>query len=94
MTKDKPCIRCGKLTYSFKELCWDCEEEDKIEVIKQDVLSNGETSYEKYIVCPYCGEHYGEDDIHESDDFVCDKCDKEFHVEVDYDVSYSTNQID
>ena len=95
MDEKKLCKGCNKpCTVSFMEYCWACEEKKSIERLSKSAVHNGETINERYIICPYCGEHYGEDDMHETQTVECDNCDKKFKVEVEYSVSYSTEKTD
>jgi len=90
--KDK-CV-CGKEKYDFQELCWSCDEKKEIINIWEYAKDNKEVTNEKYVLCPYCGLHYGEDDLHESTTLTCDGCGKKFKLEVNYDIRYSTYQIE
>jgi transposase-like protein len=43
-----------------------------------------------YPVCPHCGHAYTDTtELYESEDYVCDECGQEFHVEVDYTLTYT-----
>jgi len=95
--KKEICSRCGKLGYIFDErlkLCWNCREQDRIKDLQTEAVKEGKTSGEDYIICPYCGYDYGTDDMHESTDAQCPKCNKEFHIEINYSVDYSTSKIE
>jgi len=46
-------------------------------------------------VCPWCGHEYTNDGwADEECDMDCDECGKMFHVEVTYDVTYSTEKTE
>jgi transcription elongation factor Elf1 len=51
-------------------------------------------TYEKYIICPYCGCRNDEDDEHESREIECDECGERFKMEIEYDISYSTYKLE
>ena len=55
-----------------------------------------EHQYTSEIVCPYCGhEHSDSWELnHDSGEFECYECEKEFHYERSITVDYSTNKID
>jgi len=90
MTGKTEVCECGKKRYEWQEVCWACKEDKEVKDIWGYSKEKGEITNEKYVICPYCGEHYGEDDLNESTDLDCDGCGKTFLLEVDYDVSYST----
>lgn len=49
------------------------------------------------IICPWCGEVYGQynsPDENDGQDFVCQHCEREFMVNVDYSYTYSTVKIE
>lgn len=96
MAEKKTCKICNeKYEYlNYNDICFSCEEEKNIKDLSETAVEDGETSNERYIVCPYCGEHYGEDDMYETQTVECDNCDKKFKVEVEYSVSYSTEKTD
>lgn len=56
------------------------------------------TEYQKEIVCPYCGyEYHCSYEItrdHESGDYKCEECNKDFRWQEHREVSYSTEKID
>jgi len=83
---------CGKKKYIWQNKCWVCNEKDQIKQIWDYSKDNKEVTNEKFVICPYCGTHYGEDDLHESTTLTCDECGKEFKLEVEYEISYSTYQ--
>lgn len=87
------CKRKEKYMFSDESMCWNCQKEAEILILGQRAKQEGSTSYENHILCPHCGEHYGEDDMHDSTDVVCDGCNKRFYVEIEYDIKYSTNKI-
>ncbi len=44
-------------------------------------------------ICPHCGCEYRDTtEFYESEDFVCDECGREMHIEVAYEVSYMTTK--
>jgi len=45
-------------------------------------------------ICPHCGADNGCDEIRTAQDMTCCECDKEFHVQPDYSVTYSTSCVD
>ena len=93
MDEKKLCKECNKpCDVSFMNFCFKCEEKKSIERLSETAVEDGETSNERYIICPYCGEHYGEDEMHESQTVECENCDKKFKVEVEYTVAYSTEK--
>lgn len=60
-------------------------------------IENGEFEYEREIICPYCGETieddecvYDEDGEHEVE---CYHCEKNFQLETNISISYSTRVI-
>lgn len=81
---------CGKKKYDWQDICWRCKESKETKEIWEYSKSNEEVTNEKYVICPWCGSHYGEDDLHESTELECEECDKKFNLEVEYDVNYST----
>ena len=89
MGKDKICA-CGKSMYDWQEVCWVCKEKKETQEIWDYSKDNKEVTNEKYVICPWCGHHIGEDDLHESTELQCDECEKKLKLEVEYDVSYST----
>ena len=91
---DKLICSCGNKKYQFQEMCWSCDEKHKIKEIWDYAKDNGQVTDEKYVLCPYCGSHYGEDDLHDSTTLTCDECGKKFKLEVEYEVKYSTYEID
>jgi len=91
--EDKLKCSCGKKKYEWQKECWICKERREVKEIWGYAKNNKEVTNEKYIICPYCGSHYGEDDMHESTEVNCEECEKEFKIEVEYKVSYSTYQI-
>lgn len=92
MAKNK--CNCGKDKYDWQDICYHCREEKEVNELKDSIIKNGESSYEKYIICPYCGYHHGEDDENESRDIYCDECGKNFRLELEYEVHYSTSKIE
>ena len=86
------CKDCEKICYKLIGKCWKCFEKDKINFVMKRAKEYGYTSGEKYICCPYCGEHYGEDDIHKNCYLICDSCNKLFNVKVEYNVTYTTEK--
>lgn len=93
-SEDKLKCDCGKSKYEFQDFCYNCKEKQEVEGIWEYSKHQGEVTNEKYIICPYCGSHYGEDDMNESTEVVCenDDCEKRFKIIVEYYVSYSTYQ--
>lgn len=91
------CNTCGKnKTLTYKEEyaeCMSCKEKREVAEISTEAVMYGWTSSEKYIICPHCGSHYGEDEMNESCDVECDECEKIFHMEVNYTVDYSTSKL-
>ena len=89
------CPNCNKEKdmWDDDKKCWDCREKDKIKKLSEEVKEAGESSGEDYIICPYCGENYEEDDMHETTDVECYGCNKRFHIEVEYYVNYSTSKV-
>jgi uncharacterized Zn-finger protein len=90
----KEICKCGKKKYDFQDMCWQCKEEKEIKNIWEDSKEKGEVTYEKYIICPYCGNHCGEDDEHKPREIKCDECGKKFKMEIDYDITYSTYKLE
>ena len=90
MGKDK--CECGKEKYDYLKECWTCKEKKEVKEIFEYSKSNKAITGEKYVICPYCGSHYGEDDLHNSMELTCYECEKDFDLEVEYDISYSTFQ--
>lgn len=96
------CTRCGKEQTFFK-MCWKCQEENDLEQRQQAIRDNDEssiyydTSSDKYIICPYCG-NYFEDDagdpFTDGSTWECDECGKEFTIDVEWTVSYSTRKME
>lgn len=74
--------------------CYWCDykhkKEKELSDLKKEVVTKGESSNEDYIICPYCGAENSNDDLYETTDTYCDKCGKEFHLEIEYDPKYST----
>ena len=68
------------------------EKADSLASLKRNTIETGESSCEDYIICPYCGGENSTDDRHESTDINCDECGKEFHVEINCNISYSTSK--
>ena len=91
---EKLVCSCGKKKYEWQDKCWICKEKDEVNQIWDYSKEKGEVTNEKYVICPYCGFHYGEDDLHESMELTCDECGKKFKLEVEYEVSYSTYKKD
>lgn len=50
------------------------------------------TQYRSTIICPYCGADNGAPEEHYSDEWRCDECNKDFPVEQDITVTYSTRK--
>jgi predicted nucleic acid-binding Zn ribbon protein len=94
MTKNNVCVICGKPCYDFQTKCFRCIEKERINTVKENAIEQGYTSREDYICCPYCGEHYGEDDIHDDCVLTCNNCNKDFNLSVNYDISYSTERLE
>jgi len=92
MENDKLLCVCGKKKYEWQNVCWVCKQKNEIKNIWSYSKDKKEVTGEKYIICPYCGEHYGEDDLHDSMDLTCDECGKKFKMEVEYNITYSTYQ--
>ena len=94
--KEGICDTCMKTKRLWFEdtTCSSCKEDIKIAKLSEYVTKEGESSNENYIICPYCGNHYSEDDEHESQDVECEECDEKFRLEVEYSVSYSTSKIE
>ena len=92
----KICETCNitqALTYKEEKVeCYKCKIIRETSSLGKEAISEGETSHEQYIVCPHCGSHYGEDEMNESCDVECPQCEKYFHVEVEYSISYSTSK--
>jgi len=46
------------------------------------------------IICPWCGYHHGDEwELSlDSDDLICDDCEKEFHYNRDVSISYTTER--
>jgi uncharacterized Zn-finger protein len=88
----KDLCECGKDKYEWQDICWVCKEKKEIQTIWEYSKDKKEVTNEKYVICPYCGSHYGEDDLHESTELTCDECGKKFKLEVEYDITYSTFQ--
>jgi len=86
------CSRCQKLKYHMAsdKICWDCQKDDENKKTGEDVAKAGTSSYEKEIFCPYCGCSNSDDEVHENTVMTCYDCEKDFDVEVDYDIRYST----
>ena len=89
------CPKCNKETYLFVDDkdCHNCRTEQKIKKLGREAKELGYTRAEDYIVCPYCGNHYGEEEMHNSMVVRCCHCSKKFNVEVEYSVSYSTSKM-
>jgi transposase-like protein len=47
-----------------------------------------------FVICPYCEHAHDPTDFHGSEDFECEECGKEFHVEVDYATTYITTELE
>lgn len=92
MNIEKLVCKCGRKKYAWQHKCWSCGEKEEIANIWEYAKETGEVTYAKYVLCPYCGSHYGEDDLHESMELTCEECGKKFKLEVSYEVSYSTYQ--
>lgn len=92
MDDDKDMCKCGKEKYKFLNLCFECNNQKMFEFEKAYALKNGGTSSESYIICPYCGEDYGTDDMRESCDVVCSSCNNGFRVEIEYTATYTTSK--
>ena len=93
MTEDILLCSCGKKKYKWQDMCWSCEEKKEVKDIWSYAEQNKEVTREKYVICPYCGSHYGEDDLRDSMTLTCDECGKKFKMEREYYVKYSTYQI-
>lgn len=87
---EKTICECGRKKLELVKKCSICRENDKIKEIWDRSKEDGEITYEKYVICPYCGHHYGEDDLYESTELTCDECGEDFKLEIDYDINYST----
>lgn len=74
--------------------CADIENklELEIQMTKFNKLDSYDFEFNDTIICPHCGTDNGCDDFHESASHDCHLCNKEFHVEVDYSVSYTTSK--
>ena len=89
------CPTCQKERYMWTDdvKCFECREKDKVLSLGKEVVAEGESRCEDYIICPFCGCDYGTDDMQNSTDVECYDCKNKFHVEVEYSVSYSTSKI-
>jgi hypothetical protein len=55
-----------------------------------------ETEYTSDIICPHCGEEYGDSWEYNDDDgetLNCISCGEPFHLSVDFNVSYTTKKL-
>lgn len=54
---------------------------------------DGETSSGDYVICPHCGYSHGEAYEYEAGKNECDDCERTFRLSIDYEVTYSTEQL-
>ena len=96
------CERCGKEEKKYwiekYGVCFWCnqKEEDKRwkEKTSKETIKSGSSDNEDSIFCPWCGHECSDEELYESTDTYCDKCDKEFHLEIEHTPSYSTSKLD
>lgn len=46
--------------------------------------------FESSVICPWCGNDCGTDEMYEAQLLDCDECGKQFHMEPNYEVTYCT----
>lgn len=46
------------------------------------------------VICPHCGSDNGAEEFHTPQRATCSECEKEFWVQPDYSVTYSTSCVD
>lgn len=99
--KQTICDKCGKEEQKYWidkfGMCFWCnhkqEKKREKEKTSKEVVENEESSNEDCIFCPWCGFECSDDDLHESTDTYCDKCEKDFRLEIEYTPYYSTSKI-
>lgn len=94
--------KCGNNIYGFGNECYSCSEKTRKQKLAENLKNNEETetSYEKEIICPWCGYSYEPDFEDEycynEGDFEeeCPECEKVFTISTDVDITYSTERFD
>lgn len=100
------CFECGISRKAIKESVWGtskgwccnaCMEKSK-QKLRDDAFAklDGEepdTYCMGEIICPHCGSDNSNDDIHEDGDMICDVCDGQFKLKIDYTIDYTTKII-
>lgn len=86
------------------DICYGCiSDSTKKEVVDKAISATQEefdTSFQDYIICPYCGEEYhdsweywtAEDGDGDTIEIDCDKCKMTFIVTLNMEVTYSTEK--
>lgn len=66
---------------------------EALEKAKLNGHSEIDCMYAREIICPVCATECSNDDVHEEGEheMICDVCDAEFIVEVEYEVSYTSS---
>lgn len=104
--EDTHCEKCGK-EYEFAwmndGLCADCFRKKKLEDIRASI-DEGEpdTFSSDYIVCPYCGNAIGAEDLVDcpelyedgEHEFVCEECDRTFEVDTMVSYDWETHRME
>lgn len=92
--ESKKLCSCGKKKYDWQDVCWQCKDRQEAEKIWEYSKENKEVTNEDKVICPYCGNHYGEDDLYDTSyELECPECEETFKLEIEYSPSYSTYQI-
>lgn len=96
------CERCmkRKTTFSWEKYCFRCQAEVDLERRKEAIMSGDESSIyhdttsDKYIICPYCGNSFEADEpFEDGESYECDECGEEFVVDAEWSVTYSTRKV-
>lgn len=95
----KTCKTCGKFVEMFpwEDNCYECQKKKHIADLQEEIEENHETCCEDEIYCPWCGceiERCEMPEAYEEGDHAieCPNCRKEFALETNVSITYSTKR--
>lgn len=89
-------VLCSKEVAKWGDYCHEHRHLDPKEKAKVGKLDEVDCSYNRNIICPFCG-YEMEDDEHDVEqdsyqEWECGKCDEVFYVTMQVDITYSTSK--